>query len=301
MFATDAITRSSLPADLYQLGRVLVFRRVQPGCFGPDVGKLPWLALLYCLLAVAFSIALNGRAGGAVVIDGGVLVPFGAMAVVAGMLKWIDDRQDGGRLWLLFTLLLLMLPLAGFIGATVWQALAGMAFFISPPFSGFAGWFVVGTLPHFIAMLPHMWLAAAGTVFVVRGRHRDNWRRGLYVPLTPLALLAVLTSVDPLALWQVVATTATATAEDVDGLTVDEKVFYGQPRLLAERLDGIEAGHPGLPEIFFLGVAGSEEGVFMREAIAVEQLFRDRYATDGHSLILVNNPATVKNIPFASR
>ncbi|MDR3214433.1 MAG: C13 family peptidase [Azoarcus sp.] len=292
----DAITRSSLFSDLYQLGRVLAFRRVRPGCFSPDIGKLPWLALLYCLLAIAFSVALNGKEGGAVVVDGGVLVPFGAVVVVAGLLQWID-RQSDGRLWLVFTLLLLMLPLAGFIAATVWPLLANRDFFASPPFSGPVAW-VVGMLPQGVAMLPHVWLAVAGTVFAVRGRHSDDWRRGLYMPLVPLALLAVFTSIDPLALWQI---GAAATVEDDDGLTIDEDVFYGQSRLLADSLASLEAGQPGVPEIFFLGVAGSEEGVFMREAIAVEQLFRDRYATVGHSLLLINNPATARRIPFASQ
>jgi hypothetical protein len=55
-----------------------------------------------------------------------------------------------------------------------------------------------------------------------------------------------------------------------------------------------------VPEIFFLGIAGSEEGVFMREVITVEQLFRDRYGTIGHSMILINNPATARRLPFAS-
>ncbi|MDR2093680.1 MAG: C13 family peptidase [Azoarcus sp.] len=297
MFVTDAVTRSSLPADLYQLGRVLLLRRIPPGGFSPDIGKLPWLLLLYCLFAIALGIALNGRADGAVFIDGAVFVPFGAMAVIAGALKWIDRRQDGGRIWLLLSLLLLALPLAGFIGAKVWPVVARLEIFSSSPDAGFVSWFK-GMVPQFIALLPHVWLAVAGTVFVARGNHSDDWRRGLYVPLTPLALLAVLTSVDPLALWQI---SAAPHPEDVEGLTVDEKVFYGQPRLLAEHLAGIEAGKAGVREIFFLGVAGSEEGVFMREVITVEQLFKDRYATTGHSMVLINNPAMARKVPFASR
>ncbi|MDR1662220.1 MAG: C13 family peptidase [Azoarcus sp.] len=297
MSAIDAATRSKLPADLYQLGRVLLLLRISPGCFSPDIGKLPWLLLLYCLLAIALSIALNGKAGGAALIDEAVFIPFGAMAMIAGVLKWIDKRQDGGRIWLMLSLLLLALPLAGFIGAKVWPVVARLEVFSSPPGFGFLSW-LMGMLPHFIAMLPHIWLAAAGTMFVVRGNHSDDWRRGLYVPLTPLALLAALTSVDPLALWQI---STSAHPEDIEGLTVDEEVFYGQHRLLVERLAGIEAGKAGMPEIFFLGVAGSEEGVFMREIITVEQLFKDRYATAGHSMILVNNPAMARKAPFASR
>lgn len=296
MHLSDAAPRSSLPTDFIQFGRILAFRRAAPGSLAPDIGKLPWLLLLYFLLALGLSIALNGRANGAMVLDGSVFVLFGAIAALAGVLKAIDRQLDGGRIWLVFSLLLTLLPLAGFIGAQVWLPLSKVSFFANPPFPGFAAW-LVGMLPHFFAMLPHLWLAAAGAVFVARARASDNWRRGLYVPLTPLALLSVFSSIDPLAMWQISLPTPAA---DADAFTVDENVFYGQHRLLEARLDAIEAGKPGVPEIFFLGVAGSEEAVFMRETIAVEQLFKDRYSTAGHSLILVNNPATAHRIPFAS-
>jgi len=294
---TDVQTHSSLPGDIVQFGRVLTLRRVSSDVLSPDIGKLPWLVAFYCLLAIVLSLALNGREGGAVVIDGAALVPFGAVAVIAGVLKLIDRRLDGGRIFLVFSLLLALLPLAGFIGAVVWPRVADWGAFADPPFTGFAAW-LVGMVPHFFALLPHLWLAAAGTMFVVRARSGDDWRRGVYVPLTPLALLAVFSSVDPLALWQV---STPAPTPDADTFTVDEDVFYGQPRLLAERLADIEPGKPGVPEIFFLGFAGSEEDVFMRETIAVEQLFRDRYTTAGRSLILVNNPSTAGRIPFASQ
>ncbi|MDR1855204.1 MAG: C13 family peptidase [Azoarcus sp.] len=289
--------RSGLFADLLQLGRLLTLRPVTPDAFAPSLAKLPWLVALYGLLALALSIALNGRDGGALVLDGALFIPFGAMTVVAGLLKWADARLDGGRLLLVFSLLLALLPLAAFLGAEIWPLLAERPFFANPPFAGFFDW-ALEALPHFIAMLAHIWLAVAGTVYVARAPSRGGWRRGLYLPLTPIALLAVLTCVDPLAIWQVAEPATEAEVEE--GLVVDEEVFYRQPELLADALAAVEAGKPGVPEIFFLGLAGSEESVFMREAITVEQLFRDRYATAGHSLLLVNNPATATRLPFAS-
>jgi len=289
MLAPNAIAHSSLLDDLRQLGRVLTLRRPEPDSFSPNIGKLPWIVLLYCLVSIALSIALNGTADGTLadsaVFVGTLSVPFWAVAILAGLLKWLDERQAAGSIWLVFTLLLLMLPPAEFIGATVWSILSGLT--LSTP--------ALGTLAQFVSTLPHFWLALAGTLFIARNGR--GWRHSLRVLFTSLALFAVFTSsVDPLALWQV-STTVPTTA---DRLVIDEEVLYGQPRLLDEHLARIEPGKPGVPEIFFLGVAGSEEGVFMRETITVEQLFRDRYATAGHSMILVNNPATARRLPFAN-
>jgi len=297
MFVSNIVSHSSLLNDLSQLGRVLTLRRPRLGSFSPNVDKLPWLVLLYCLISMALSIALNGRAGGAVALDGAMLAPFGAVAVVAGLLKWIDRRQDGGVIWLALTLLLLALPLAEFVSAIIQPLVSGSAFFAHArdTLPGFASW-LAGMLPHFISALPHLWLALAGALFIARAGH--GWQRGLYIPVTPLVLFIVFTSADPLAIWQ--TDTENFPATDSSGITIDEEVFYGQPRLLDEDLARIETGKPGVPEIFFLGIAGDEEGVFMREALAVERLFRERYATADRSIVLINNPTTVRKLPFAS-
>ncbi|MCL1825722.1 MAG: C13 family peptidase [Betaproteobacteria bacterium] len=318
----STIRDSSLLDDLSQLGRVLTLRRPAPGSFSPDSGKLPWLVLLYCLISIALSIALNGWADGAVKLDVMVFAPFGAVAVIAGLLEWFDEWQDGGTIWLVFALLLLLLPLAGFIGAMGWpvvskltflahvrDTLPGLASRLAGTLPDSVSWLadrlpglashLANRLPHFISSLPHAWLALAGTLFIARAGS-SGWRRVLYVPLTLPALFAAFTSVDPLALWQISTPVPVAEAANVKNPPIDEEVFYGQPRLLDEKLARIEAGTPDVPEIFFLGVAGSEEGVFMREVITVEQLFRDRYATAGHSMILVNNLAMARTLPFAT-
>ena len=312
MFESNAVSHSSLFADLLQLGRVLLLRRSAPGSFSPDIGKLPGIMLLYGLFAIFLSITLNGQAGGALKLDGDIFIPFGVMALIAGLVRWVDGRLNGGAIWIAFSLLLLMLPLAGFIGAKL-LTLDFSSLNALPFWSDFTGWFA-GKLPDFITTLPHVWLALAGTVLVARGKPHSGWRRSLCVPLTTLALLAIFTTIHPLDIWQIRATVpppAKATGEtdgltvdeatgETDGLTVNEDIFYGQPRILAERLATVRPGKPGVPEIFFLGLAGSEEDVFMRETIAVEQLFKDRYQTSGHSLLLVNNPSTANKLPFAS-
>lgn len=299
MSVSDTVSHSSLIDDLRQLGRVLTLRRPLPGSFNPSISKLPWLVLLYCLMSIALSIALNGWEDGAISLDGMVLVPFVGVAVAAGLLKWIDGRQDAEDVWLVFTLLLLMLPLAEFIAETVGAAMSGLPFFANAQdaLPSFTSW-CASTLPLCIAVLPYIWLALAGALYVAHGKQSSRWLCCLPVPLTLLALFAVFASADPLAIWQV--NPAASKTDSTNAITLDEEVFYVQSRLLDEQLAMLEAGKPGVPEIFFLGVAGSEENVFMNEILSVEQLFRERYATAGHSMILVNNPATAREFPFAS-
>ncbi|MCL2160345.1 MAG: C13 family peptidase [Betaproteobacteria bacterium] len=314
MPVSEAILHSSLLTDLRQLGRVLTLRRPEPGSFSPNIAKLPWLVLFYCLISIILSIALNGWEDGAIIegatFVGTASVPFAAVALFAGLLKWMDRRQDGEAVWLVFTLLLLIVPLAGFIGAKLVSVITNLAFFYHSRYTypdsdtslpgdwhlgdiSLAPWFA-----YFISALPHIWLALAGARYIAHiGR---GWQRILCVPFTLSALFAVFTSANPLALWQVDTDAPLTYTKETGGLAIDEEVFYGQSRLLDEHLARIETGKPGVPEIFFLGFAGDEEGVFMRETITVEQLFRDRYATAGHTMILVNNPATARRLPFAN-
>jgi peptidase C13-like protein len=83
--------------------------------------------------------------------------------------------------------------------------------------------------------------------------------------------------------------------------TTREAVLYEQTRLLDTALDGVQPGRPGVPELFLLAVGGyGGQDVFLREVGAVEAMFRTRFDTAGHSIVLVNNPATVDDRPIAS-
>lgn len=80
-----------------------------------------------------------------------------------------------------------------------------------------------------------------------------------------------------------------------------EEVLYAQPRLLEEALARVKAGKPGVPELFFLGVAGyGEQDVFQREVLAVGKHFDTRFQTAGRGVLLINNPASVLERPVAS-
>jgi len=90
--------------------------------------------------------------------------------------------------------------------------------------------------------------------------------------------------------------------DDTDSRALSrEDVFYAQPALLAQELQSLEPQRPGIEDLYFVGVAGDgSEDVFMKELRVVSDLFRDRFDADGRSVMLVNNPATVRELPIAT-
>src|SRR6267378_4415365 len=81
----------------------------------------------------------------------------------------------------------------------------------------------------------------------------------------------------------------------------NEDVFSLQPRLLRQQLAGLKPGKRGVIDLYFIGVAAyAGQDVFMKEVHSVKRLFDERFGTTGHSLMLINNPATVSESPIAS-
>jgi len=81
----------------------------------------------------------------------------------------------------------------------------------------------------------------------------------------------------------------------------DESLFHLQPRLLEEALAQLEPERAGHQDLYFLGVAPyASEDVFVREVMAVWQLFDERFRTAGRSLVLANSPQTLAELPVAT-
>ena len=80
-----------------------------------------------------------------------------------------------------------------------------------------------------------------------------------------------------------------------------ETTYYQQDRLTGALLATVRPGTPGVVEMYFVGFAGDgNEDVFMNEVTYVRDLMRRRYG-DGHALALINNAATVDELPLANR
>ena len=81
----------------------------------------------------------------------------------------------------------------------------------------------------------------------------------------------------------------------------DEKGFYAQHDLLADALAALQPERPGVADVYTLtaGLYASED-VFMKEVKLIDTLLRKRFDAEGRSLMLINNPNTVQDVPLAT-
>jgi hypothetical protein len=80
-----------------------------------------------------------------------------------------------------------------------------------------------------------------------------------------------------------------------------EQVMYSQPDLMKQAIDRVTPRTVGKSNLFVIGFAGDgEEDVFRNEVEFVERQFIQRFDAAGHTLMLINNPATVSQRPLAS-
>jgi hypothetical protein len=80
-----------------------------------------------------------------------------------------------------------------------------------------------------------------------------------------------------------------------------ENTYHRQHALLSQAMNDVAAGRPGVPEFYFVGFAGwASEDVFMNETRAAADLFQRRFGAKGRTLILLNNPDTIADVPLAS-
>src|SRR6266516_2107610 len=80
-----------------------------------------------------------------------------------------------------------------------------------------------------------------------------------------------------------------------------EDVLIKQPQLLYEALTELEDERPGITDLYFVGFAPyAAEDVFRKDIEVAHDLFDDRFDTDGRSVVLINNPRTMLDVPFAT-
>jgi len=80
-----------------------------------------------------------------------------------------------------------------------------------------------------------------------------------------------------------------------------EDVLIKQPQLLYDALTSLEDERPGETDLYFVGFAPyAGEDVFRKDIETARDLFDDRFDTDGRSVVLINNPQTMLDTPFAT-
>jgi hypothetical protein len=80
-----------------------------------------------------------------------------------------------------------------------------------------------------------------------------------------------------------------------------EDAIYAQQELLDNSLARLKPQRAGVEDLYFVGFAGyAPEDVFYKELGVIEPLMRERFDAEGRSVLLVNNPQTVLQLPIAS-
>ena len=86
-----------------------------------------------------------------------------------------------------------------------------------------------------------------------------------------------------------------------DNADSPEQVLYAQPERMRKALDKVTARVPGRANLYLIAFAGDgEENVFRNEAEFVVHQFIERFDAAGHTVLLINNPATLDSAPLAS-
>ena len=80
-----------------------------------------------------------------------------------------------------------------------------------------------------------------------------------------------------------------------------EQVMYAQPRLMEDAVKRLIPRSADKTNLYLVGFAGDgDENVFRNEVEFVDQQFSERFDATGHTLLLINNPATLAQHPLAS-
>jgi hypothetical protein len=80
-----------------------------------------------------------------------------------------------------------------------------------------------------------------------------------------------------------------------------EDALNAQATLLDDNLRMLQAQRPGIADLYFVGFAGhAAEDVFYKELQVIGPLMNQRFDTAGRSVLLVNNPRTVLQLPLAT-
>lgn len=184
--------------------------------------------------------------------------------------------------------------------AFIYAGIAGVqhSFPLLPSMLAFAG----------LLVFPGLFLGAAIWTGLIANRAQRlvlgnrSWKNGLASLLYVAFLFAPAIALPQQSLWYSGYEADDADSDAAEYQPVDvERTFYAQVPLVESELAHLEAGRPGVTDLYFVGFAGyGSQDVFMKEVRFAETLFADRFDTDGRQIALINNRATLDDLPLAS-
>jgi peptidase C13-like protein len=146
-----------------------------------------------------------------------------------------------------------------------------------------------------LGFLVWIWLVALRAVAVCAGTRRREFALATAAITAMIAIdFALLPEVEP---WKPADAEEAAAAPAL----ADERLFHAQGELIARALAAVQAGRPGVPELYFIGFApDASQDVFVREMRYVKQLFDRRFGTAGRSIALASSTDALEEFPIAS-
>lgn len=150
-------------------------------------------------------------------------------------------------------------------------------------------------------LLPLLWSAVAQMRVLARAGGPAGGRRAAAV--LALLLAAVLASFAPRPPFWYAAPDLEAAAEESEAPTLDltQERMEAQPRQLQARLAELKPQRRGVVDLYALTFAPyADEDVFRRESAMVAEVMQQRFDTEGRTLQLVNNLATLEQWPWAT-
>jgi hypothetical protein len=154
------------------------------------------------------------------------------------------------------------------------------------------------------------WLGLA-LAFALWLRLRPKPTRAVLACVSCALILAVPLAVVPYddAFWTSPAASGDESArasdspqEEDSSSQAGEERLYREPAVLDAALARLAPPRADRVNLYFVGFAGtSTQDVFMKEVHSIGRLFSDHFQSGSHSLVLVNNPATLDAEPMATR
>ncbi len=142
-----------------------------------------------------------------------------------------------------------------------------------------------------------IWLFAVAVRAVALVVPWRQWRFTVAVAVACALVVTLNTLVARPALWRELPAPPVVRAPGIE----QEAAFHAQATLLDRTLAAIQPGRPGVIDLYLLGVAAyGAQDVFLREARSVRASFDERFDTEGRSMLLVNNNATLTEAPIAT-
>jgi hypothetical protein len=279
---------ANLGRNLVAGARLALFLPVSRLAFRIDVAQLLWLFAVSAALDVATDWVRYG--------PDAYFSWYGAGSEVFGAGLLLLSAAALALLYRQFTLTL-ALPVVVLAGYPVVQVMHAVPSVFEEATPAWAGVFALADWV-LLAWLAALLVRAVAVVLVPGGPRR--WLRavaGGLVLLAPVWFAALITPTEP---WWKSSSLATG-ADPRYPNPASEPVLTAQQELLDGALADLEDERAGVTDLYFVGFAGdARDDTYRRDVVAAQQLMDERWDTGGRSVVLVNNPRTLLDTPFAT-